>query len=277
MKGVMYHYVRPDDPQLPHFRHLHLEDFERQLDYFAEYYGFLSKSDFLDCFEKGQPQKGIILTFDDGLRDHFEYVLPCLRKRNLWGIFYVPTGVYHTGKLLDVHRIHLLLGRHGGRKVFDVLASIISDEMLSHAHVVEFRTLTYALQNNDDHTNFVKRTLNYYISYEHRESAIDWLMQTLLPDEKALADRFYLSGEEIRQMQAAGMIVGSHTVNHPVMSKLAKEEQAIEIGESFRFLETITGGLTLKTFSHPYGGFYSFTEETEGLLDENRFIRQLSG
>lgn len=105
MKAIMYHYVRQNDPELPYFQHLHLEDFEKQLDFFSEQFGFLSKADFLQSLETGTPKDGVVLTFDDGFKDHYQYVLPCLRERGLWGIFYIPTGFYHSGKLLDVHRL----------------------------------------------------------------------------------------------------------------------------------------------------------------------------
>jgi peptidoglycan/xylan/chitin deacetylase (PgdA/CDA1 family) len=269
MKAVMYHYVRPSDPELPYFRHLHIEDFKKQLDYFAEQFGFLSKAEFLRSLQTGVPTAGIILTFDDGFTDHYQYVYPCLRERDLWGVFYIPTGVYHRAKMLDVHRIHMLLGKWGGEMVFDALKTLIREDMLSHRHVEEFRILTYSRQKNDDYTNLVKRTLNYFISYQHRESIIDELVRVFLPDERALTGSFYMSTQEIRQLQADGMIIGSHTVSHPVMSKLTKEEQEKEIVESFNFLEEITGGLTLRTFCYPYGGFYSFTEDTEKILEDN--------
>jgi len=64
----------------------------------------------------GEPSSGVILTFDDGLRDHYKYVFPKLKEHNLWGIFYISTAPFHNKKLIDVHRIHMLVGKYGGRK-----------------------------------------------------------------------------------------------------------------------------------------------------------------
>lgn len=153
--------------------------------------------------------------------------------------------------------------------IFNALKNMDLGEKMSHCHVKEFKTLTYSGQKSDEYTKIVKRILNYYISYDYRESVIDELTQRFLPNERILASQFYLSAEEIRQMQAAGMIIGSHSINHPVMSKLTREGQEKEITESFDFIERITGGLTLKSFCYPYGGFYSFTKETEELLAQN--------
>jgi peptidoglycan/xylan/chitin deacetylase (PgdA/CDA1 family) len=74
---------------------------------------------------------------------------------------------------------------------------------------------------------------------------------------------------ELAHMHNSGMILGSHTVNHLVMSKLTVSEQEQEIVSSFEMIESITGKQTLKTFCYPYGGFHTFTPETEKLLESN--------
>lgn len=265
----MYHYVRPADPELPHLRHLSLEGFKKQLAFFAREYGFCSKVDFLRSLQTGMPTPGVVLTLDDGFKDHYQYVLPYLLKEGLWGIFYIPTSPYQSEKLLDVHRVHMLLAKYGGPVIYDALREIAVEDILSHAHVHGFRTMTYSNQKDNQFTILVKRILNYYISYEYREMVIDELMHKFVPDERSLVGQFYMSTEEIKQMQASGMLIGSHSVNHPVMSKLPKDKQENEIRESFAFIDQVTGGLALKTFCHPYGGFHSFTKETEILLKDN--------
>jgi peptidoglycan/xylan/chitin deacetylase (PgdA/CDA1 family) len=74
---------------------------------------------------------------------------------------------------------------------------------------------------------------------------------------------------ELAYMHHSGMVLGSHTVNHPVMSRLTTKEQEHEIVSSFHLIESITGQQTLKTFCYPYGGFHTFTAETEELLENN--------
>ena len=50
--------------------------------------------------------------------------------------------------------------------------------------------------------------------------------------------KYYLSEKQLKKMNNKGMIIGSHTLSHPVMSKLTKENQKREIEESFDFLST---------------------------------------
>lgn len=267
MKAIMYHYIRPVPDGLPFFRYLHIDNFRRQLDWFAARWPFPSRDAFFAAAAAGKACEGVVLTFDDAMSDHYEHVLPELRRRGLWGIFYVPTAPYETGKLLDVHRIHLLLGSLGGARAMALLRELVHDDMLSHRHVEEFRTKTYAGQDNNAATNLFKRTLNYFISYDHRETVLDRLMAAWLDGrpEAELVERFYVRPEQLRRMRDAGMEIGSHGVNHFVMSKLDPAAQAEEISRSFAFLESVLGERP-RSFCYPYGGFHSFTPETERLL-----------
>jgi len=266
----MYHYVRPFNPKMSGLKHLHIDDFKLQLDLFEKEFGFVSKENFYKSLETGIPQPGVILTFDDGLSCHYQYVLEELIRRKLWGIFYIPTKPYINHKILDVHRIHILLAINDSKKVYDLLLNLIDEEMLTGNLVKEFRELTYRHQVNDNFTNLIKRLLNYYIEYSHREVVIDELMNELVSEEYRNADQFYVTSEQIKEMQQAGMIIGSHSVSHPVFSKLSVEHQNYEIEESFRFLEKECGiSLNNRTFCYPYGGFHSFTSETEKILENN--------
>jgi peptidoglycan/xylan/chitin deacetylase (PgdA/CDA1 family) len=266
MKAIMYHYVRPAPDGLPYFRYLHVDDFARQLDWFAAHYGFVTYDAFLEARETGRVPKGVLLTFDDGLCDHYKHVFPLLVERGLLGFFYISTAPYSTGRLLDVHRIHLYLGRLGGQRALERLSQRIDESMLGHGHVEEFREATYTRQDNDHATTAFKRTLNYFISYRYRREILDELFAEEFGDEREMTGRFYLTHDEIREMDASGMVIGSHGLNHYVFSKLPVDEQRDEIAQSFADLSRITGR-PVRTFCYPYGGLHTFTPETVTLLN----------
>ena len=260
----MCHYVRKESAAYPYFKFLHIDDFKKQLDFFENEYSILHPN----ILHEKDAKRGVVLTFDDGVKDHIEFVLPELVKRNLSGIFYISTGMYAKQKLLDVHRLHILLGKFGGEFIYQEIKKFVNDDMLIDAHVEEFRKLTYTSQKNDEYTILVKRMMNYFISYQYREAAMDELMNRFIPDEKKLFDEFYLSKNEIKKIHDAGMIIGSHTANHKVMSKLSVAEQEKEINESFLFIDEIIGKQSSRTFCYPYGGFHTFTADTEKLLEQ---------
>lgn len=272
MKAIMYHYICPFNKELPYFKNLDLEDFSAQLDFFEKEYGFVSKAEFINSFKSGTLPKGVVLTFDDGLKCHYDYAFKELKKRKLWGIFYIPTQSYRTNKMIDVHRIHLLLGKYSGKVVYKELMKIITDAMLSDEVRSEFRELTYIDQKNDDYTLVVKRILNYYISYQYREEVLDELILELMPLGIDNVSDFYLNFDEIKEMNDAGMTIGSHTVSHSIMSKLSMNEQREEIKDSFELLHTVINELAIKTFCYPYGGFHTFTGETEKILTEENCL-----
>jgi len=63
-------------------------------------------------------------------------------------------------------------------------------------------------------------------------------------------------------MSQDGIVIGSHTVNHPVMGRLSSIEQEKEIYDPFYIFKSITGFKDFQTFCYPYGGFHSFTKKT---------------
>ncbi|WP_236103480.1 hypothetical protein [Campylobacter armoricus] len=118
MKIIMYHYIREKRLELPYFRYLHINNFKKQLNFFEKEFGFVSYDEFLYLKENplfcSKLKNKILLTFDDGLKDHYTYVFDELVKRKIFGIFFVPTRIFKQNKALDVHRVHYLLGKWGG-------------------------------------------------------------------------------------------------------------------------------------------------------------------
>jgi peptidoglycan/xylan/chitin deacetylase (PgdA/CDA1 family) len=269
MRAVMYHYVRKPDSNFPYFRFLDLNNFQRQLDYFGKEFGFVGPDEweafFIDGIEPSVKGK-IILTFDDAMRDHFECVFDELVARKLWGIFYVPTRPYSEGLMLDVHKTHLLSGAVKGKDLFGFVKSIISEDMISNKKRDEFRKKTYLDQNNYAGITEVKRLLNYFVDCRYRSETINKVCEnfSVSTDPKS----FYISENNISTMENNGMVIGSHTVNHPVMSTLSLNEQSHEVSESFNCLSKICS-LRHKTYCHPYGGFNSFNEDTISVLNNN--------
>lgn len=262
----MYHYIREGSAELPWFRYLHMDDYKKQLDLFQAEYNFITKQETLQSIRSKTPtQNAAILTFDDGLADHYEAAKE-LYKRGLWGIFYVPTAPYHSNKLLDVHRVHMLIGKYGGTQILAALREIMTDEMIQDGYIEKFHAVTYRRQDNDDATKTVKQLLNYYVSYDVKQALLDHIMEKLFPEEKALCKSYYLTTDEMTHMVEMGMIIGGHSVSHPVFSRLNYDQQKKEIVDCFNYLEQCLGALEMKTFCYPYGGDHSFNNDTLAIL-----------
>ena len=270
MKAVMYHYVDRGGETPPFgYYHLDRDDFAAQLDRFAECYDVLGRERFLETVRGGREpgESEVVLTFDDGLADHYDHVLPELVARDMWGIFYVSAGPYLDGRALDVHRVHALLGACGGEAVAAELDALVEESMLDDDHVDAFSGTVYERQDNESATERVKEALNYYIADRHRSGVLRDLEDALVGGQ-SYHDDVYMTRDQLRELADAGMLVGSHTVTHRVMSTLSVAEQRREIEESFAFLEETLDGLAVRTYCHPYGGAHSYDDSTLDLLEE---------
>ncbi len=269
MKAVMYHYIRQGDFKMPHFIHLNSDNFEKQIDYFIENYTIVSQEQMVNALQTKMPvEKGMVLTFDDGFNDHYEYVYPILKKRNLWGIFYVPTAPFETGKLLDVHRVHYLLGKYGGEIILNEINKHINDEFFINGNKQRFEETTYLLQNNDAASTKVKQIINYMIKPIFRQRLLDSLMTNLCSDEKKLSDKFYMNKTQLREMATNGMSIASHGHSHTLLSNLQFEVQNSDIESSFHILEDIIGKDLFPSFCYPYGGKLAYNNDTLNIINK---------
>jgi len=71
--------------------------------------------------------------------------------------------------------------------------------------------------------------------------------------EKNIAHSDLMSPDELRGWAAAGMEVGSHTLDHPYLPKLSPELADYQIRQSRLELEQVLGG-EVTAFCYPYGG-----------------------
>ncbi len=266
MKPIMYHYVRPAAPGMPHFPYLSLANFTRQLDWLAAKHQFVSCQEFCAWIEGGQAPSGVLLTFDDGLRDHIDCVLPALRTRNLWGLFYVPSKPIAEGRLLDVHKVHLALGRLGGAAVLTWLEQN-APNILPPPEERDGCTSHYATQSSDAATKFVKQLFNWRLSAEERAQPLDELLEFAFSGCSPQWHDVYLDELGVRTLVHAGMGVGPHSHSHEAASRLPVEHQRNEIALSCTVIERI-GGSRIWGYCHPHGSPDAFLEQTEEAIAE---------
>ena len=270
MKSIMYHYIRDFDPKKPYFNYLNFKNFEKQIIYFKNKYKFFDCNDF--SYFKGLKNlnKKIFLTFDDGLSCNYKYVFKILKKNKLNGIFYIPTLPYYKKKILNVHKVHLILGTIGEKKASEILSKYLTDEMLDKKKISEFKQLSYSKQSNSNLVNKFKRTINYYINYKYRNIAIEKIfLEVFGNNEKKICEEFYINEKQIKEMVNAGMVIGSHSVSHPLMTNLKKREFKKEIDQSFKFVNIF---YKQKTFCYPFGGFLTFNSSIEKYLSLSNVV-----
>ncbi|PJF48453.1 MAG: polysaccharide deacetylase family protein [Chloroflexi bacterium] len=100
---LMYHYISEPPPGADRYRidlSVAPQDFEQQLQYLAANgYTTISLYDLYAHLKLGRslPPKPIVLTFDDGYRDHYEHAFPLLQKYGMRGTFFITTDFINFG------------------------------------------------------------------------------------------------------------------------------------------------------------------------------------
>jgi peptidoglycan/xylan/chitin deacetylase (PgdA/CDA1 family) len=262
---VMYHYVRPiAESKFPDIKGLELDGFIRQLDYLEDNFTIVSVEDILDSVLKNKllPSDACWLTFDDGYKDHFKYVLPELKKRQLQGAFFPPAFPVLKDKVLDVNAIHHILA-----KCSDISALRMSlDKLCLEASItdaeLEVFWKKYAVANrfDDDVTIYIKRMLQHVLPERTRNIITQKLFEEYvgIPIED-FSHELYMSVSEVCKLVSEGMYVGSHGSKHYWLDRMSEKEQRVDIEDSLKFLEEVGAPSKDWVMCYPFGSYNSET------------------
>ena len=215
----------------------------------------------------GHDGLSVVFTFDDGLKDLKDHVLPVLRKHRVPATFFVSSIPYTDQRLLHVHRVHLLQGALGcgelGRRVRDSLRGTSSSEVPR-----DDERYGHLYPHDDETVRTLKIDLNYRLPYSVVDPMLQTIVEDTLGDEAELVRRFYLSRGEIEECLEAGLDLGLHSHSHPVMSRLSQAQQREEIRLCRKFVRE-TFGQDSVAFSYPYGVDGTYDARTVRLVAED--------
>ena len=116
MPVLIYHHVAPERP--PGYESMGAlfetpDNFERQLKYLKDNgYEAVSFDDLADFLQFGLPLPGrpVILSFDDGWRNQFDYAFPLLKKYGFTATFFVVTGYLEHQNFMTIQQVQTLMG-----------------------------------------------------------------------------------------------------------------------------------------------------------------------
>jgi len=264
---VMYHYVRDSaSTSFPSIRSLSLESFERQLDWLQRDYDVIGVDRLEAALDGGEPLPGraAMLTFDDGLADHYDHVLPALRRRGLSGVFFVSGDAFDASpRVLGVHKTHFLLAHLGAAALGRAVAEELEGAPMGGGAGDVFGADRW--EHADERA--LKNLLNYEMPFEPATRVLDALFVRHIGDEAAFARRLYLSPAQATEMASAGMAFGYHTQGHRMLSRLTVAEQRHELAGGVERIRALTGQTTV-SFCYPWGGPGTYTRDTVALLEE---------
>ena len=260
----MYHYIRNKNKLFPYYNTLEKNDYNNQVKKFSET-GLINS--YQEIFSV--PNK-YLLTFDDGFKDHI-YAAEILKKHNSVGLFFIPTLPLKNNTILDVHKAHLIVGKVKGLEAVNELEKYFNknkiDNYYNQKEKLKYQD-AYKKHNDEFYKKKFKKIINYYGNLELKHQMLNYLLRKFEINVKS--KDYYLNLKEIKYLSSLGMIIGSHSESHILLSRLNYKKQFKEINNSKIFLEKIINK-NIDIFCYPYGGKISYNFDTLRILKKLKF------
>lgn len=257
----MYHYVRDlQYSRYPEIKGLDVELFKEQLAYISQHYTIIRVEELIAALTHGAnlPSNAALLTFDDGYKDHFEYVFPLLDEHGLQGCFFPPAKAIQEQKVLGVNKIHFVLAsaespKHLIAEMFDLLDGLREEHSLKE-NAFYYEEVAEKGRFDSADVIFIKRMLQRELPEAVRTLVVDALFaKHVCADEGAFSRELYMSMDQLRLMARKGMYIGSHGYTHCWLDTVDSERQKKEVDLSLRFLQEVGVNTKEFVFCYPYG------------------------
>lgn len=231
---MIYHRVlAAPDPLFP--GEIDREAFGSQLGLLKSSFNVLALRDAVRLMRAGRlPPRAACITFDDGYADNAVEALPILRRHGLTATFFVATGFLDGGRMWNDTVIELVRNAPGPR--FDARTA----------------GLGWLPLDGPAARRAAIGSLIGHIKYLPMEQRLALVERLAGEADYALAQDLMMSSGQVRQLAAAGMDIGAHTVNHPILAAMPARQAADEIEAGKRCLETLLGA-PVPLFAYPNG------------------------
>ena len=227
------------------------EQFADQVQYLTRHFDVVGVRD-LPHVLRSTRGRFVMITFDDGYADNYEAAFPILRAYGATAVWFLATG------FLD----------EGGVAWWDEISWMVQCSTRRSLTGEKWVEGTLSLEQ-DQREATLGRLLKTFKSLPGRKTGafLDFVATacgTGRCPRSAAAD-LWMTWDQVREMHAAGMQFGGHTVSHPVLSRLGEDEQLYEVTECKRRIEHELGR-PVTAFSYPVGQRDSFDDRTRSLL-----------
>ena len=255
--AVMYHYIHNKGINNYKFNRLKINEFKSQIRFFKKNFNILNYEDFTEILltRKIPKKPSVILTFDDGYKDHIENVFSVLKKEKLKGFFYPPTSIFDN-KLLDVNKIQIILSTNPDlKKIIDFTKKNLKKDF--EEIIKKEKNILKSRYDNKD-TTLIKRLYQYAIPKKKRVKLLNLLFNKIIDeDEKILSKKLYLNKKELINLHNEDMHIGVHGIDHFWLSKISDTQQIKEINGAKKFYKSLN--INSNSICYPYGAYNKYT------------------
>lgn len=255
---LLYHRVNPVKDDIYHLT-VSPCNFEEQIRYLKEHIPILRFEE--DWTKPGGD--GVVITFDDGYADNYEYALPILEKYHVPATIFVSTGYVGMGQ----------------EYWWDEIARVLTRD-IDYPEWFELKDSLYQYRwdtRSPEARREMVRSLHWMLKLDPDvERANLWLEQIRSWAGIGPAGRKENLPVDKRQLQELSrspyITIGAHTVNHRSLGVQTKEGHRYEIGASICFLEKKLKR-KICSFSYPFGSVVHFNQDTLEICRQNGIVK----
>lgn len=229
---LAYHRILDDDADLasladPGLFSARVSDFRRQVEWLARH------ADCVTFSTLDQAQRcPVIITFDDGYEDNYRLAWPILRDAGMTAVFFVTTDFIDHGQPMWFDRAASAIRQHNGKIPTEIIARFSSAQ--SGRSMLE-NCLAWMKSIDDQQRSEVLSILEANLS------------------GTGLNHSGPMSWDQLREMAASGMEIGSHSCSHAVLANESRSRIESELAQSRLRIEAEIGA-PCHSLAYPVGG-----------------------
>lgn len=271
LKAIMYHYIR--NFRETEFKGLKGEtesQFIEQIKYLERNYERATTEKIHDYLSGTyKPKKNLyVLTFDDGLKEHGNFVTEVLDKHQIEGQFFIPTKCIDEETVLPVHKNHFLLAYLGLGQYEAMFRLALLERYPAQDVSIQDKIVQRTYRWDEIEVARFKYLINYKLPLSIRDEILDIVFKDVFDDEPSFSKSIYLNDLELQNMRSAGMVIGGHSHSHNVLSSLSKTEQFDDIYQNLALLKPYISDQVLTPFSFPFGKKETYNSHTLDILKQ---------
>ncbi len=229
----VYHCV--SDENLPHLKNIipykNTRQFEQDLDFLSRHFQFVNWEEFKG-FVNGnfRPQKKIaLLTFDDGLREFYDVVMPILERKGMYAINFINPAFIDNTALM-----------------FRCKASLIVEKIRESEKINP--EISSILPSKDSPT---QQILKIGYLQQHLLDQIAEMME--IDFNEFLRQQPYMTIDQLKIATRKGFGISSHSWDHPLYHELSVGQQLETTDKTFDFLKQ--HDFLYESFAFPFTDF----------------------
>lgn len=248
-KILMYHRISEN----PNGEGISADQFRQQVDIIKKYFLPMTLRDLMHAHDAEKvPEHAVVVTFDDGYSDFADIAYPILKRAGVPATLFVTTGFVNGDLWLWPDQLRYVL-QHSA------VDEVAIDGMPNK--------VCLSLDPNKAWHRIADFCLG--ISNNEKLELIDRLFVELgVQKPKSVPDYYRpLNWDQLRSMSKEGLDIGSHSISHPILTKLSHDNLIIELAESRNLLESKIDCPVL-SFCYPNGSRSDYNFDIQKAIDK---------